>query len=221
MCASVCRVRGTQSNPCSWRMRCARPAGSVSSANRAASSSSGRSVGVMITIARCRSPVTPRRSAGSRPARTTEDLPLPEGPITARKRRSRSLSSHWVSARVRRKTRRLFPGRFRDRDRGRCPHQEVEMVCQAGHSWSWRDAFDATDQTMERVGIVAPRKSTRSPAAEIRSGPFSGICVGSKTGMTRKAGSYACVCPAPAAFPRFPTVPAPPDRETRRRSGSG
>ena len=63
-----------------------RPAG----ASAASSSSSGYAPGNISTIGQRSDPGSaPAASAGTRPARTTEDLPLPLGPTTARKRVAR------------------------------------------------------------------------------------------------------------------------------------
>ena len=54
----------------------------------AASVVSGRAVGVTMNVAHLSLPwmASPLRSAVTTPARTTDDLPLPDAPTTARKR---------------------------------------------------------------------------------------------------------------------------------------
>jgi hypothetical protein len=68
-------------------------------AGAAASSSSGRSVGAKTSVGQSALPGrAPRPRAGSSPARTTDDLPLPDGPSTARKRVVLSFSTRcWTS----------------------------------------------------------------------------------------------------------------------------
>ena len=73
---------------------------SLSLVSSAASVVKGRAVGVTICIAHLSLPLTisPFCSAGTTPARTTDDLPLPDAPTTARKRWSlRYVTSSAVS----------------------------------------------------------------------------------------------------------------------------
>ena len=127
------------------------------------------------------------RSAGTSPARTSEDLPLPDGPSTARKRVRLSFSSsRWTPPRGRRRTRRAR--RRRPRGRGRDRRRRFSKGDRLGAE---RDPLDRV-QRARPAEHACPRSRAGSPPMSGRAGNAAGglgrngsRTPGSSTGKTR------------------------------------
>ena len=177
-------------------------------ANRAANSSSGCTPGLMVTIVQAALPGrAPRRKAGTKPARTTEDLPLPDGPITARKRLARSPStSHWVRALAsEEEVGVLFV-------EGLQAAVGANLLCRRLNRTrcTRRDAADAARQSVEDVGVVKPLAKVHPRQAAEKAGQTAAFGHGrsrQQHGDDAKNRANGCAHPVRCAFPRFPKAP--------------
>ena len=142
------------------------------------------------------------RSAGTRPARTSDDLPLPDGPRTARKRLAFSCSRMaWTSpSRPKKRSACASSNVWRPRY-GQASSRGDERDCR-----SKGDALDRVDERLHRPGVIeaAAKVDPRPCRQEGRKrGPVERLGnSGSRTGKSRNGRSFAARLSATASSSR-------------------